>query len=82
MTVREVSNEFDIDRVKDIPWKKEVSDKNICTSLLSLVLFSSVQKRLTVPITYFSPKIRRASSHTPISVSAAMTPLSTLGAYT
>jgi hypothetical protein len=32
MTVREVSNEFDIDRVKDIPWKKEVSDRNTSTS--------------------------------------------------
>ena len=28
MTVRDVSKEFDIDRVKDIPWKKEVSDIN------------------------------------------------------
>jgi hypothetical protein len=28
MVVNDVSNEFDTDRVKDIPWKKEVSDKN------------------------------------------------------
>ena len=45
MIVRDVSNEFDIDRVKDIPWKKEVSDKKACTPLLSLMLFSLVQKQ-------------------------------------
>ena len=40
------------------------------------------KNKLTVPITYFSPKTCRANSHTQISVSAAMAPLRTLGAYT
>ena len=40
MIVRDVSNEFDIDRVKDIPWKKEVSDKNAYIPSLSLTFLS------------------------------------------
>ena len=39
MIVRDVSNEFDIDRVKDIPWKKEVSDKNACMLSFSFIRF-------------------------------------------
>jgi hypothetical protein len=40
MIVSDVSNEFDIDRVKDIPWKKEVKDKNACIPPFSFILFS------------------------------------------
>ena len=82
MIVRDVSNEFDIDRVKDIPWKKEVSDKNACMPSFSFIRILGYKRKLTVPMTYRSPKICRASSHTQMSVSAAMAPLSTLGAYT
>jgi hypothetical protein len=39
MTVRDVSKEFDIDRVKDIPWKKEVSDRNAYTVRSVLCFF-------------------------------------------
>ena len=49
MIVREVSNEFDIDRVKDIPWKKEVSDKNAYIPSLSFMPFSWVQKQAHCP---------------------------------
>ena len=79
MIVSDVSNEFDIDRVKDIPWKKEVRDKNAYIPPFSLIAFQ-YKGELTVAITYRSPKTRCANWHTQMSVSAAMTPLSTLGA--
>jgi len=56
MIVRDVSNEFDIDRVKDIPWKKDVKDKNALCPRSVLHFFFGIKTSLRCPLRIVLPK--------------------------
>ena len=64
MTVRDVSNEFDIDRVKDMPWKKDVRDKNASSSRSVVPPFFNVETSLLCPLRIALPE-PAAQVHTP-----------------
>ena len=56
MTMRDVSNEFDIDRVKDMPWKKDVRDKNASYPRSALCLFFNIRESLLCPLRIALPR--------------------------
>ena len=69
MTVREVSNEFDIDRVKDIPWKKEVSDRNTWTARSQPHVFFVVVRTSSLRLSRIALPTLFVSIHIPTGLS-------------